>query len=376
MFHENGKLFSVFRNGQEELSDYGKKISPIYSKDIKIWKKPRHFYGRQVTNLEIEDKYKLINLNGEILASEYDDLNDLSNGLIRGKRNKKIGYIDEYGHVVIPFKYDFADDFRDGVAKVCYDDGNLKCGYIDKNDKIIVPFQYSYSWDGYSSFGLIPMCDGQKTIYYDINGHQKKIIPGISKVVSNGTRYITKINGSSSQLLDENLNILKNAISISGYGSDETFVCEVENEKYIVIDKFGKSITKKSYNDLYSLYNETYKFKLGEKFGFLDKSGNEIILPIFESADNFYEELAKVSKDEKTFGFINKNGSFTIPPIYDDADNFEDGLAAVKKGGKWGYINKLGELIIPLIYDDATHFRSGIAWVYDSNKGWGILKKQ
>jgi len=74
-----------------------------------------------------------------------------------------------------------------------------------------------------------------------------------------------------------------------------------------------------------------------------------------------------VSKNGK-YGFIDKTGMEVIPLEYDRANPFADGLAAVSIDDKWGYINTSGEIVIPLEYDrgisaDRLSFVNGLAVV-------------
>jgi serine/threonine protein phosphatase PrpC len=49
------------------------------------------------------------------------------------------GFIDKNGHEVIPFRYDKAGSFREGLAIV---ELNGKYGFIDKNGKEVIPLKY------------------------------------------------------------------------------------------------------------------------------------------------------------------------------------------------------------------------------------------
>ena len=51
--------------------------------------------------------------------------------------NDLFGYSDADGNIVIPCKWKFADDFREGLAEVQNDEE--KWGYIDKNGKEVIP---------------------------------------------------------------------------------------------------------------------------------------------------------------------------------------------------------------------------------------------
>ena len=384
---DNGKLFSVFKNGKEQLSEYGKKISPIYPKELKIWEKPRHFYGGSpVTYFEEKRKYGIINREGEVFAyNVYSSIWDFSDGLMTVYKEsggvRKGGYIDQTGKEIIPLKYDQVNDFVDGLAKVCYEisrngSGGANCGYIDKNDRIIIPFRYSFDRDGHFFYGkgIAAEYDGKKTNIIDMKGNVLKTGHGKLTIASPGNRFIRSMidpRDDIRELLDENLNVLYrttgNDIRAGGYG---TFL--VGND---VVDEFGKRINKDSYEDLSWFVSDLARFKINGNYGFIDRKGNEIISPKYNSLGNFYDGLARASVNGELFGFISKTEVFIVPAIYSDAQDFDSGLAPVKKGDKWGFIDTKGEVVIPFLYDEVTEFRKNIAWVYDSTNGWGILHK-
>ena len=83
---------------------------------------------------------------------------------------------------------------------------------------------------------------------------------------------------------------------------------------------------------------------LNDKFGFIDKTGKEVIPIKYDYAQDFSEGLAKVKLNNK-WGFIDKTGKEVIPIKYDDAESFSKSLAGVKLEGKWFYINPKGEYV-------------------------------
>ena len=67
------------------------------------------------------------------------------------------------------------------------------------------------------------------------------------------------------------------------------------------------------------------------------------MIPIkYDDADSFSEGLATVKLNDK-YGFIDKTGKEVIPIKYDYAEGFSEGLAQVKLNNKWFYINQKGE---------------------------------
>lgn len=52
-------------------------------------------------------------------------------GLVRAKRNGKMGFADKYGQIIIPCEYDFVWWFEDGKAKVTFDAKEIRAKYDD-----------------------------------------------------------------------------------------------------------------------------------------------------------------------------------------------------------------------------------------------------
>jgi len=64
------------------------------------------------------------------------------------------------------------------------------------------------------------------------------------------------------------------------------------------------------------------------------------------------------------WGFINKSGKEIIPIKYDHARVFSDGLAAVRLNDKWGFIDPTGKIVTQFKYDEVHQgFSNGRAVV-------------
>lgn len=100
------------------------------------------------------------------------------------------------------------------------------------------------------------------------------------------------------------------------------------------------------------------------KCGFMNKKGEIVIKPEYDSVYGFNEGIALAEKEGK-WGYIDRNGKVLIPFEYEWADQFSEGLAGVKKDGKFGYIDKTGEVAIPfgLEFDYIDIFQEGLARV-------------
>ena len=67
-----------------------------------------------------------------------------------------------------------------------------------------------------------------------------------------------------------------------------------------------------------------------------------MIQPQFDSVSDFYKGLARVKQDNK-WGYIDKTGKEVIPCKYDVAIFFSEGLARIKLNGEYSYIDKTGK---------------------------------
>ena len=112
------------------------------------------------------------------------------------------------------------------------------------------------------------------------------------------------------------------------------------------------------------------------KYGFINKMGDVIIRPLFDTVYTFNEGLAKVCIGGKC-GFVDRNGKIVIKPWLDAEENFFEfdwnsfslGLAKVSVDGKLGFMDRFGKLVVPAIYDDALTFEDDITYVTHVRKG-------
>jgi len=126
----------------------------------------------------------------------------------------------------------------------------------------------------------------------------------------------------------------------------------------------------------YRGYSHIWNFSEGlapvernEKFGFIDKTGKEVVPCIYDSVRHFNEGLALIRKDGKR-GYIDKMGAQVIPLSfnYDSVSTFSQGLASVKRNGKWGFIDENGSVVIRCVYDNPGMFSEGLTPVTKNGK--------
>lgn len=88
----------------------------------------------------IHDKYGFIDEKGTILVNPvYDFAWNFKEGIAPVKRNGKYGFVSEAGVEVVPPSFEYAGFFSDGLCVVKL---NGKYGFADKKGKLVVPAIY------------------------------------------------------------------------------------------------------------------------------------------------------------------------------------------------------------------------------------------
>ena len=147
------------------------------------------------------------------------------------------------------------------------------------------------------------------------------------------------------------------------------------NEKCNLLHKESNTLLcRRWYDNIYVFEEGLAGVKLNGKWGFIDKTGKEVIPFKYDFACAFSGGLAKVRLNGK-WGFIDETGREICPCKYAAADIFSEGLAQVELNGKVGYIDTTGEEVIPLIYDYASEFSAGLASA-ELHGNWGYIDKQ
>ena len=152
-------------------------------------------------------------------------------------------------------------------------------------------------------------------------------------------------------------------IILTGCISNDKIVSLVKyNYKFGYIDRKGNWVIKPTYDSLGIFYNGYASSFKNKKVGVIDSKGNLIINYHFDFIGNFENGLALVIKDD-SINYIDIKGDLISPIFFTDGEDFNCGLAPVKlsENSKWGYINTKGELALKNIYDYADEFKDNKA---------------
>jgi len=229
-----------------------------------------------------------------------------------------------------------------------------KWGYIDNEGKILINPQFNYANVFIDGIALVKSAEDK----YGYIGEDGKY----------------RINAT-----------FKDASSFS-----EGLACVVpENGKPQFIDDKGNVKFTVSTGEVCGIFNEGLApVKIGEKWGYLDKTGKIKINAQFDYAYLFSDGLAAVAmtnkeKGETLWGFVNNKGDIAINYQFKNVGKFNSGLAIVYDGKKYGYIDKTGKYIINPQFDFAGEFKNDLAIIrqgsmcgYIDNTGKIIINPQ
>jgi hypothetical protein len=362
----------------------------------------------------LNGKYGFIDKTGkEVIPLKYDSAYDFSGGLAVIELDEKRGFIDKTGKEVVPPKYYSAHSFSDGLALVTLND---KVGFIDMSGEEVIPCEYYYNYPvtreeyayRYScSDGIVMVTDGTDQLgYIDKTGNM--IVP-IGKY-SYGNFFS---DGMAAVQLDTGkwgyIDITGKEVLPCEYGAAKDFsegLALVRGDsrgmyKDFFIDKTGKEIfaLKGDYSWVQEFSDSMAKVVSDGGYGFIDRTGTEVVPPKYMKAKNFSEGMAAVfvgvlSNDSSDWayiydgkwGFIDKTGKEAIPLKYNYVGSFSEGIAQVNiggkyyegewsdwaEGGKWGFIDKAGKVIVPCKYDNTQPLSEGLAAVAINDK-WGFI---
>jgi hypothetical protein len=259
------------------------------------------------------------------------------------KSNDKYGYVNTATQVLsIEPQYAEAYDFNDGLAAVALRACDDSClyNYIDKNGKPAFDKTFTSAGDFDRGRAIVATayCDGDPCEYGIINRRGEF-------VVSPQYQDIEPLSDG-----------LFAAQTTKGYG---------------FIDEAGSIVVPFSYQDATSFSEGLAAVKKDSAWIFIDKSSHQPFQQTFKNVSPFSSGLAAVSANDSTYGYIDKTGNWVIEPIYEFAEPFTGDTAIIslkeknKKSKEYGLsfrykIDKSGRMAYKLLNPNAaTKTQSG-----------------
>lgn len=133
-----------------------------------------------VISMDKGDERFYIDLQGHILDSLPEKEVD-PNALKARYKDDAYGFVDANDKLVIPYQYDFACDFSDGMALVINDRGLV--GYINTKGELVIPYQFDHPSESNGNDFHEGLCavvvDGEHEWFSYIDKTGKLAFPGV-----------------------------------------------------------------------------------------------------------------------------------------------------------------------------------------------------
>lgn len=312
---ENGKA-GLYKNKdivlKEEFEDIG---YDKYNNCLVLQKDSKQGISDLNGNIKIDIKYDNIYISGKYLNAQKENQID-----IYDYRTNQIINLEN----IVGLNQTINDNYSIAITS----DEKFKIWDISKNELKENQYEYlEYIYDDYfitfknGKFGVID-ADGNKIIDFKYDSIQKISDTKLLQAIDYDKNIITIIYDGRI------LTNMKNAVTIV---KDNYLILHSDNDmKYI---DFEGNITES--NKVFD--RKIYAKKEKDKWGFVDKNGNQIIEPKYE----FVTEL----------------------------NNY--GFAGIKSAGKWGVINSNGEIIIEPTYSIETNSPNFVGKYYEYNLDYG-----
>lgn len=246
------------------------------------------------------------------------------------------GMKDNSGQIIIPADYDYIWDFGEDSLTLA-----RKINLTDKVESVTFTYQIiSHKGFLYYEFPFFYIPEPiQENLFRTFNDRL-----GTFGFLNSVGEIVIKFKYPEARDFKENLAV----------------VLDPRTYQFGFINKKGKFQIKPQFEEAYSFSEGQAVVKKDGKFHYLFKDGN--LLPInnkyfqvFDLQDGF-SIVTSLRKDTVLYGFIDKTGKEIVSPTYAFIDNFESGSAVFLKDNLAGMLNKSGEIIIEPKYDELYRF--------------------
>jgi hypothetical protein len=272
------------------------------------------------------------------------------------QKDGKWGYIRRDGKPLIPPKYYIANDFTNNYAVVAL---GTEVPSKENPDETEIKFQY----------GVIDRT-GREVVpaKYDL----------MNNIIRDGIVTVTKLETQLSGFVEVATNkLIADFKYTQAHDFNDGMAAFERVGKWGFIDKTGKEVIPPQYGKVYDFNEGLAKAYLIDKWGFIDKKGNLAIRYQYQdpgaSYGMFINGLAKVRLNNLE-GWIDHGNNKRITFKYAEARDFSEKMAAVKINGKWGFINVFDKVVIQPQFAAAQDFKEGLAPAMQGNL-WGFIDK-
>ncbi len=325
----------------------------------------------------------LIDVEGNVVGAAYQSADRFMRGLapVAIGDSDHWGYVDRAGEVRIPPKFADAQPFHGKLAMVrlkhrgmgrwLTSDGELVGDpfgwYPQAADKTRFSEGCAWCWAHIDEIAEKPgaWCvdeEGRQTLarkFHDV------------QAFSEGLAAVIELGATQWQYIDAEGNVVIATKFDEAFPFKEGRALVRIGKEHRLIDAKGRFVGGPFASNGWCgkwLSEGMLPFSAKGKLGFLGRDGEIAIAARFEQAVGFFDARAMVAvttkKGGSVWGYVDRKGEYVVRPVYESAHPFREGLAAVQRDGLWGFIDPQGGVIVEPQYAKVQGaFSCGLAWV-------------
>ncbi len=278
----------------------------------------------------ITSKYNLININNQLLFKDwYDEVitpNNISNRFIV-KQGSNFGIVDSDEKIIVPINYLL-------ISKNSYSDGSHlsrngegKYGFMTIEGKVTLPFEYDKLEKKYGSNNMISSQNSKCGIVRINSGSPQEIISCDYDDITNLERILIIKKGDKYGVLDGNGKIMVEPIYEDLKVLRDKIIIAKLKGKYLILNEQGQKTTTEKFEEIdiildeaknsYYEYFTFLKVKKKDKFQIMDKVGKIIGDRTFDDITSEFKNVFIVKKNNKYGLFALFENKFLIDYSYD-----------------------------------------------------------
>jgi hypothetical protein len=305
----------------------------------------------------------------------YDWVGTFSNNRAAVRVGGLYGFVDEEGREVVKPQFRLVDDYKFGFAQVDVDGTS---GLIDRDGEMVIKPKYGFiqavARDRFAVSErrqLGGMTGGEDfsgtKVAFTASGDVSVSVVGLFLGPGNDeTAIASDVIDISGQRLES-----RRASRSAGFDRDDPSIRWVQRDNLWGLARTdGSWLIEPKFEQPGALTNGLARVVFNDKVGFIDKTGNFAIEPIFDSAGEFKPGVGRTSaKRDGIVGVIDKAGSWVVQTNYQQmypaigwkADSKSEIVFGwnFKKDDRWGLLNLDGDVVLDADFDRAVSYCTG-----------------
>jgi len=253
-------------------------------------------------------RWKFINRQGQVISPDYEEINELSDGLYVLKVKGRYGALDRFGQNRVEARYDYLGNFSKGFA----------------------PYREAEKYGFVSLSGYVHKAEFDWISAFNENGIAVVRKPSGFGLLHRSGRIVLETNYDQVLEAGNGVYILVKDKHYGFYSAEGCFLSALEFD-------YAKENPPEYY-----VQKDWFRLVKNKSLALMDANGAlRVNYGVYEDCGFFNEGLLRVKKKKK-YGFVDRKLQTAIPYQYTWAEDFADSVALVKKGDLFEGIDVFG----------------------------------